>query len=545
MQTREIRIEKAYAFLRFNEFNKRNSKKEEKTRSPIVEKTRRNLGLLFLLLILVSVSFWIDSGEFYIADSALKAMQTESLIVNGFKTDEIRYPAQTLDPLHEAFFLPGFAENVKGKFIGQYPIAFSIFASLYRAAGLDWKYIPFANSLLSLIALYLLYRNGRIDQKTMVLGYCGTILLALNSDFGEYPLFFLLNTFGFVSWLAYRDTKRVASLCTAVTAFSVAVWFRLESLLFLSALVAAEIPISGQERKNLVRASNVFSIFLSLIPIITFFFWNILEYGHPLGVRFIFNFGREEVSITERIARSFSIAFVNLVDGVPKFGFFFYSPFLILPVLYYLVLKKKRDGNSDFLLKLIGIYSVLVLSTAPNDGITITGRYLLLLLPPLLVLWSGWNPGRAGFWKSVSIFSVVFSLSVSGVTLKIMRHISKQEKSFRNSFAKNETSLWIFTDPILCGQAGIDHLYRKILCVNQGTDLNNILSKIASDDSLSSVSLFFAEEKEIRRLGNSIPLLDRKKSVELENGLETRFGGEKKRTPFKGFHAIEYYKNLK
>ncbi|WP_210415393.1 LA_3751/LA_3752 family putative glycosyltransferase [Leptospira gomenensis] len=506
---------------------------------------KRNWGLFSSFMILVAVSLWIDSGEFYIADSALKAMQTESLIENGFGSDEIRYPAQKLDPLREAFFLPGFAQNVNGKFIGQYPIAFSFYSSLLRVAGLGWKFIPFVNSLLSLIALYLLSRSGRIDQKTVLLGYSGTILLALNSDFGEYPVFFLLNTVGFVSWLTYRDTKRISSFCIALAALTTAVWFRLESVLFLTGLALAELPIRAEERKKLTRTHNVFLISLSISPLIIFFFLNITEYGHPFGVRYIFNFGREEISITEKIVRSLSIVFVNFVEGIPKFGFFFYSPFLILPVVYYLFFGKKLDENVKFLLKLGGIYSLSVLLTAPNDGITITGRYLFLLLLPLLVLWSGWNPGSAGFWKSISVFSVVFALSASGITLKIMRHVSKQEKFFRNSFAQNDTSLWIFTDPILCGQAGIDHISRKILCIHPDTNVDRIVSNIASDESLVSVSLFFMDEKETLKLGNSFPSLSRNKSIELESALESRFGQENKRTPFKGFYAVEYHKILK
>ncbi|OCC28377.1 putative membrane protein [Leptospira interrogans serovar Canicola] len=87
--------------------------------------------------------------------------------------------------------------------------------------------------------------------------------------------------------------------------------------------------------KNLIKGINPLGILLGILPIILFFLWNLWDYGHILGVRFIFNYGIEHASILDRIHRFFSIIFVNYVNGAPKFGLFFCSSFLLLPVLYY------------------------------------------------------------------------------------------------------------------------------------------------------------------------------------------------------------------
>lgn len=101
----------------------------------MTQKIKEQWAVLILLFIVPVFHVWIGTENSYIADSALKAMQTDSLIQSGFRTEELRYPAQELDPHHEAFFLPGFAKEIRGKFIGQYPIAFSFFSSLFRLGG--------------------------------------------------------------------------------------------------------------------------------------------------------------------------------------------------------------------------------------------------------------------------------------------------------------------------------------------------------------------------------------------------------------------------
>ncbi|OCC28376.1 Uncharacterized protein GNX_3120 [Leptospira interrogans serovar Canicola] len=130
-------------------------------------------------------------------------MQTDSLIQNNFQSEEIRYPAEKLDPLHEAFFLPGtgFAKEIQGKFIGQYPIAFTFLSSFLRLIGITWKWVPMLLSFFMIVSLYLLSKRKLIGQKTVLLGYFATILFALCLDFSEYSIYFLFNSIGF-SFLA-------------------------------------------------------------------------------------------------------------------------------------------------------------------------------------------------------------------------------------------------------------------------------------------------------------------------------------------------------
>ncbi|AXR67976.1 LA_3751/LA_3752 family putative glycosyltransferase [Leptospira mayottensis] len=510
----------------------------------MAQKIKEQWAVLLLLFIVPVLHIWIGTENSYIADSALKAMQTDSLIQSGFRTEELRYPAQELDPYHEAFFLPGtgFAKEIRGKFIGQYPIAFSFVSSLFRLAGITWKWMPMLLSFFTVLSLYLLSKRKLISQRTVLLGYGATIIFALSLDFSEYSIYFLFNSLGFSWWLRHRELKKSRYLYFALIACSIPIWLRLESLLFLGSLVLSEILILGRNTRHLIKELNPFAVLFSLSPMFPFFLWNFWNYGHILGVRFIFNYGNDNVAFFDRILRFISITFVNYVDGIPKFGLFFCSSFLLLPVLYYVFFKNERNEKINFLLMVIGLNTVLVGILAPNDGITITGRYLILTIIPLLILWENWKPHASKIWKILSVTLIVFSFLISGLILKILQHSTKQERIYRDFYARSETSLWIFTDPILCGQAGSDHLSKKILCFNSETNLDRILKNL---ESIPSLTVFEMNEKEFRNLENKIPMiLSSESRTILKEKLNLRFQKEKNPPIYKGVVATRYNRNF-
>lgn len=238
----------------------------------MTQKIKEQWAVLVLLVIVPILHAWIGTENSYITDSALKAMQTDSLIQNDFRTEELRYPAQELDPHHDAFFLPGtgFAKEIRGKFIGQYPIAFSFVSSLLRLVGITWKWMPMLLSFFTILSLYLLSKRKLISQKTVLLGYGATILFALSLDFSEYSIYFLFNSLGFSWWLRYRESKKSRYLYFALIACSIPIWLRLESLIFLVSLVLSEILIFWRDARHLIKKLNPFAILFAISPMFCF-----------------------------------------------------------------------------------------------------------------------------------------------------------------------------------------------------------------------------------------------------------------------------------
>ncbi|WP_241548207.1 LA_3751/LA_3752 family putative glycosyltransferase [Leptospira yasudae] len=503
----------------------------------MLQKIKEQWAIFVLVCIIPIIHISFGTENSYIADSALKAMQTDSLIQNGFQSEVIRYPAESLDPMREAFFLPGFAKEIRGRFIGQYPIGFTFLSSILRLTGVSWKWMPLCSSLCMVFALFFLSRKKIIGQRTVILGFWATILFALSLDFSEYSIYFLFNSIGFSYWLNYRSNKEIKELYFALFFCSIPVWLRLESIIFLASLIIAEGLFSFKDRQTIFRKLNLIGILLGISPLILFFIWNFYDYGHILGVRFMFNYGHDSSDLLGKVSRFFSITFFNYVSGIPKFGLFFCSPFLLVPIIYYIFSKYPKDEKITFLLFVIGLNIILVGTLAPNDGITITGRYVVLTIIPLLALWELWMPQKT--WKIISISLIVLSFLISGVILKILQHSVKQERIYRNYYSQDDSSLWIFTDPLLCGQAGIDHLSRKILCINRETNVERIISNVKKDKSIESVAVF-EMNSELNFLGTETTALLQKERIKLKFDFLKQFGHEVAQSDFKGVKMTRF-----
>ncbi|EQA61537.1 hypothetical protein LEP1GSC062_2622 [Leptospira alexanderi serovar Manhao 3 str. L 60] len=61
----------------------------------MTQKIKEQWAVLILLVITPVLHVWIGTENSYITDSALKAMQTDSLIQNGFRTEELRAGLKT------------------------------------------------------------------------------------------------------------------------------------------------------------------------------------------------------------------------------------------------------------------------------------------------------------------------------------------------------------------------------------------------------------------------------------------------------------------
>lgn len=60
----------------------------------MIQKIKEQWAVFILIVAVPILHIGIGTENTYIADSALKAMQTDSLIQNNFQSEEIRYPAE-------------------------------------------------------------------------------------------------------------------------------------------------------------------------------------------------------------------------------------------------------------------------------------------------------------------------------------------------------------------------------------------------------------------------------------------------------------------
>jgi hypothetical protein len=451
--------------------------------------------LLILFLFLLTLHLIIGTKDSYISDSLLKMIQTESWIENHFTSEEIQYKGKKFDPNGEAFpFSLPFAYNLDGKLLGQYPISFTIVSSIFRLLHIPWEVIPLFSSVFFLLSLYILQKKLQLQTSTIIWGYLGTVIFALGFDFGETAVFFLCNSIGFIYWIEYQNNRKNKDLFLGILFFSLSVLFRLEGILFLFSIVISEAFIERKNWKEYITLPKIGLAILGFLPIIFYFLWNQQQYHHPLGLRFVLNF-QESQSFLEKIIQFFSITFVGF-NSIPKIGFFAYSSFLLIPIVFFLQNRNLCTPRINFLISTSTIFIILVGFTAPNDGVTINGRYQTLAIIPLLVLWDLWKKENPSKWILPFRISHSISILVSLLIFFVYAGSTSKEREAKKFYSQNSSDVWIFGNSILCGLTGTDYLQNQVLCFHPKTNRDPILHSLKKDLSVKTITYFeFVPEK--------------------------------------------------
>jgi|GEM_PF-5924626 len=458
---------------------------------------KRNWAFFVILFSFPFLQIYIDTKNSFLSDSLGKTLQAESLLNSNFTDEELVYPASEFDPERQLSVVDEFARFVKGRYIGQYPIAFSIILAGFRFLGVPWEIMPAVSFIFLPITFGLLGYYGFLRQRTFFVLLLGTVLFSSLIDVNETPVFFLINTLGFIFWIRYRKSLHLMNIMLSLALFSFGAYFRLESILFIVALVLGEIFEKKKDFFTGLTPGFVLSFFIGFIPLYFFFVWNFYDYGHALGPRYFFNFYPGPVSLSEKLTRASSIVF-TYYNGAPKLGFFLCSPFLFLPVLYSVVVNRSFAKEKDHLFYLVVsfVFLLLVSFTAPNDGVTISGRYLLLLILPLIFLYENWmDLPLSRSWRIANVATIVFAFLIVLVQIAIFRMAAKHMKEVKDFISSRQTPVLLFTNKVHCAEGQLEHLKRPIFCLNTVRDWEKAIHPILEDPNLKEFTLFSENEK--------------------------------------------------
>ncbi len=461
---------------------------------------KKNWAFVLILLTYPLLQIYIGTKHSFISDSLIKAMQAESLFQNHFQTEEVLYPGGEWDPGKQLSILEGMGLFSRGRFIGQYPIAFTAFLAVLRSFGFVWEILPTVLFVFIPIAFYLLGEFGKIKQKNLLLLLFGTVLFPSLIDVNEAPLFFMIVTMGFLYWIRFRETESSKHLFLSLFFLSLGSFFRHESILFLVSIFAAELWEKRKQISFFLSIRTLLFVLAGFLPLIAFLIWNQLDYGHILGPRFIFNYGKDTASIGERAIRFISIIF-TYISNVPKFGFFLCSPFLLLPLLHSIRGNSLlgQNKNASFLIRFSVLFILLIAVSAPNDGVTISGRYLLLAILPLFFLYEIWTAlDLSKGWRIAQKVSIVFSLILLVLEVFVFKASAKQLKQAKEFIVSQDAEVMMFTNPVFCGQAGLEHIRKVVYCIHSKNEWEKPLRSILDRKEISEFTLF-GEEEELRK----------------------------------------------
>ncbi|MCB1178776.1 MAG: hypothetical protein KDK36_14420, partial [Leptospiraceae bacterium] len=194
---------------------------------------------------------------------------------------------------------------------------------------------------------------------------------------------------------------------------------------------------------------------------------NYFNYSHFLGPRFFGNYSGE-FSISGKLTQMVTMIFSTVNNGVPSLGIFFISPFLFVPIIHS-ILNKDNYPNHILVFVYSTITFLLVASfIAPNNGITIAGRYLTAACFPMIIILEEFS--QKSISKSLKITQrvlIAWAMIITLVSLATLAFSFKQVKRFEKQFASLDTDIWFFSTGFLSGSISLKYLDKKVMNINE------------------------------------------------------------------------------
>lgn len=437
----------------------------------------------------IFLGYQISLGNQFIVDGLMKAKQVYSLQANHFRSEAIVYPGRDLDPefkLHhpnvddKLFIL----KNTKGEYVSCFPIAFAFINALIP---LRISLLPFLNAFLVLPLLWkLMHIRGETRVFPALYFIAGTFAFTLLVEFTEYPLFLSLSGFGFLYMIQFWKSSQNQYFFLSAVLLGLAVWFRLEGLVFGSLLFLGNLvfffkkPGPRSSIGVLLTGSAVFGIL-----VVAFLAFNGLSYGHILGPRYLANYSAD-LKVKDKIIMFLSIVFTFPKAGFLPLGFFFYSPIFLAVLIRNFRTWRTSDFIVRFNLVLASLLVIVLAVLAPNDGIAITGRYAALAFFPCTYLLS--ERLSAGGFKAWEKVLLGWSFVITVITALLLGVIGKETKKHNEYFSKVKGDLVFTSNDLIAGSFGPDRFGDIIFSVTTEDDVT-LAKKILAQGSYSSIQL--------------------------------------------------------
>jgi hypothetical protein len=442
---------------------------------------------LIITAIILIIQIIIRPDSVYISDSLVKAIQVKSLFLNDWNSQDVFYPAKEYDPLYTMNPLnEGFIFFNKGRFIGQYPVALSFFYSIILFLG--FSVLPYLNSLI-LFPMVFLYSKNLYNKNNLFYLLFGTTLIITIIDFSECSIFYSLTGIGFLFIKKYIDQRVDTHFIIGNIILGIAIWFRLEVLLFTFSIYLTLFIIYLQKKEFTNIYKLIFHSLTFIFLVLIFFFFNYQSYDSILGPRYIVNIHSNSLSIFEKVRIFFSILFTYPRESNLAMGFYFISPIFLYSIVYFLKNIKSNSVQNNFYLGQSLIFSLLIGTTAPNDGITITARYMAIAVFPLIFLLDEHYETYTDK-KVPKIFSIlnIYSFLVSFILLLIFYFSSTYLRKATNYVNKIESDLIITSNEFISGSFQLGYFNKKILSLKNNNQINEI-SVILNKNNISNIQL--------------------------------------------------------
>lgn len=446
---------------------------------------KEKITLVIFFVFFLGLQSYLSATNSFISDSLAKAFQINS-IQNGYESTT--YPGSSLDPdlkLHPVTFIIQNQNKLKSVFSTTFAF---IYAKLFFF--LPIKQMIYVNVLFLVLGVLTLKVFGNVDITISVLVFTTSVVLSQVIDLSEVPITLFLVCFVYSLWtmaIQKQNTNlQIVSICLTVLLS----FFRLELLIFAGLLfVLSSLQLITQKKgKGILFLTIAF-----LIPLLFLFIWNNLEYGHPMGIRYLFNYTEDHYfAKNNRLFNMQKILLTGFSEQDFKFGFFLISPYFLYPLFRFRnsLYSIRTQNPIHFHLILFILYPILVAFSAPNDGITISARYVLFAVVPMIFIISH-------FWPELQkdkIFKIliIVSILVNLIILRILKESFKMIRKTNQIYENLNADLWIFYDTNISATAGMYLLKQPAISFSDfSNDTNfNSLTTLMESQKIKKIYVF-------------------------------------------------------
>ncbi|MCP4545478.1 MAG: hypothetical protein GY835_03295 [bacterium] len=490
---------------------------------------------------------YLPMDGLWAGDQGAKYVQIESLIRHRFASATLLYPGATLDPAGEFSPVPAlFTVPRSGSAVSiySYPYAF-LCALFFSITGVFGLYLPSVGAALGL--LFLCIRLGQLMdiRSPRILSWIigiGTPVLFYSLSFWEHELAALMAAGSLV--LGVQALRRQGAFWAFGAGIVAALAFLIRpETLHLGLALCAGLGAAAPPRRWKLVAAAASGWALGLLPGTLL---NMTIYGHPLGGVVTLNFGEQTFLSIQLLAKKvlasrsdtmMALAFdrdsswlffgtliilaclINFTAGwrraaicialaatvlglwFPERGMFLKTG-LIASCPVVLLALSPHSGSSPiretlrFIRWFCGIYFLLVILTAPNDGGAQWGpRYLLPAVAPCVAL--AWYQAERLFlntrqWERYAVTALIgVLLLLSGAlqfhSLSVLEYSLSRGRSIQEATRKVGHDV-VLTD-VWWGPQILARLYfeRRIFLLHQPQKLGPFIAKLEADDSHSFV----------------------------------------------------------
>jgi len=475
-------------------------------------------------------------NTFWTSDHGVKLFQTQSLILNKFRSNALVYPGQSIDP--EQAFTPFRGQYLErnGQRYGMFSQAFAAVSAVpFFLWGYPGLYLIPVLAALAVLAIFFLFGNRLLHRWTTIGGALGlglaSPLLFYAINFWEHTLAAALVFMAcFLSATALTGNSSFrAALAGVVLALAVA--FRNETALFAPAVVLSIFLVRGLPALKLMIAFSL-GMILGLCPLLIF---NQVVYGTLLGPHVVVAGAGMRLSVSEWISMLViplrpvslpltiaALVVVRLAERfIPKLRA--YSPLLVIALMIAVVVqctaslgeitytsllvtfpfallialplpeRPQEQGSEHELmtyLQWVALLFVLLclIVRLPDGGAQHGPRMLLPVMPPLLLvgLWrveQWWRNGRAPQYLAATGVAVALiahaSLIAQADGLKFYQYVIARNHELLSSVAQSQEQI-VITDtvytPLLIGPLMYDG--RLIFMVETGEELDGLVERL-------------------------------------------------------------------